>query len=107
MAPKSARPTIVVNSGTTELNMDVTPLSSSVCASANKNGGKNELSSPAKKIHFQSVKESLFKLRYPKTSRIVEANTMRKLPNCRAVSPNNAFFININEEPHTKESIMR
>ena len=107
MVSNTAIPTIVVNKGTTELNIDVTPLSSCVCANANKNGGKNELSRPARKIHFQSLKVSVLKLRYPTTNKKVDAKTIRKLPNCSAVKPKSDLFININEEPHTNESMMR
>lgn len=107
MALNKAIPTIVVKSGTAELKMEVTPLSSSVCAKANKNGGKNELKNPAMKIHFQSLKVSIRKLRYPTINKKVDAKTIRKLPNCKAVKPNSDLFINIKEEPQTKESIMR
>ena len=77
-------PTMVVINGATELKMDVIPLSSCVCANANKNGGKNELPKPAKIIHFQSIQLSLLRLRKPKTKRVNEANTIRKLPSCKA-----------------------
>src|SRR5680860_1850865 len=103
MAPKAAIPTTVVSKGTTELKMEVTPLSISVCAKANKKGGKNELRSPAAMTHFQSLRLMVFRLRYPNKNKTSEAKTMRRPPNCKGVRPRSAFFIRIKDEPQTKD----
>lgn len=102
-APKRAIPTKVVIKGTTELKIEVIPLSRPVCAKANRNGGKKELVSPAMTNHFQSADFIFVKLRKPKMNKVNEANTIRSPPSCRAVKPKSAFFININEDPHMKE----
>src|SRR5680860_1143379 len=99
MAPKATMPTTVVSKGTTELKMEVTPLSISVCAKANRNGGKKELRSPAAMIHFQSFRLIDFKLGYPKRNKTNDAKTMRRPPNCNGVKPKSAFFIRIKDEP--------
>ena len=104
IAPKRAMPTSVVKSGTIELKIEVIPLSSCVCANANKNGGKKELVSPATINHFQSFNLIVDKLRKPKRNKVKEANTIRKPPNCMALNPKSAFLINMKEEPQIKES---
>src|SRR5680860_827028 len=103
-APKATMPTTVVSKGTTELKMDVTPLSISVCATANRKGGKKELRSPAAMIHFQSLGLIVLRLRYPNKNKTNDAKTMRKPPNCKGVRPKSAFFIRIKDEPQTRES---
>ena len=90
-------PTKVVNKGATEFKIEVIPLLISVCAKAKKNGGKNELQSPAIPIHFQSVLESVFN----------DAKTILNPPTCNGVYPIRDLLIKINEEPHINERVMR
>jgi hypothetical protein len=95
---------MVVNRGTTELNIEVTPLSSSVCASAKRKGGKNELSRPAITNHLISLDAMVLKLLNPNRKRKREAKTMRRPPNCMAENPKRERLIRINEEPQINES---
>ena len=83
--PKRAIPTIVVNKGATEFKIEVMPLLISVCASAKKKGGKNELQSPAITTHFQSVLDKVFNDLYPSTNKSNDAKTMRNPPTCNGV----------------------
>jgi len=73
-------PTNVVNKGATEFKIEVIPLLISVCASAKKKGGKNELHNPAITIHFQSDFDSVFKDLNPRRKSKTEAKTIRKPP---------------------------
>lgn len=107
MAPNIAIPTIVVINGATELKIEVIPLSNSVCAKANKKGGKKELVNPAIINHFQSFGAIEDKLRNPKTKRVKEAITTLNPPNCRAVKPKSAFLINMKDEPQIKDRSTR
>ena len=100
-------PTRVVKSGTIELKIDVIPLSSSVCAKANKKGGKNELSKPAAVSHFQSLLPIVRKLRYPSKNKKREARTTRRPPTCKAVKPISALLISIKDDPQINDSKMR
>lgn len=107
MAPNNPKPTMVVNKGTTELKIEVTPLSNCVWANAKKNEGKNELSKPAIKIHFQSRRPIFFILLKPSKNKKPDAKTIRKLPNCKGVRPISALFIRMNDDPQTRDRIIR
>jgi|TARA_R110000751_G_scaffold76576_1_gene154440 hypothetical protein len=100
-------PTKVVNKGATEFKIEVIPLLISVCAKAKKNGGKNELQSPAIPIHFQSVLESVFNDLNPIIKSKVDAKTILNPPTCNGVYPTRDLLIKINEEPHINERVMR
>ncbi len=106
-SPNNKIPTKEVNRGTVELKIAVTPLSSSVCANANKKGGKKELKNPAMTSHFMSGTRRLAKLLKPKVNKIRDAKTMRNAPNCNGEKPNNDLLIRIKEEPHIKDNMIR
>ena len=100
--PKTKAPKINVFKGVREFKIELTELSISVWAIANKYAGINVPNREVKAMYFHLYIGILDKLLNPINNKKTAAKIIRNDPNCKAVKPINPFFISINELPQTK-----
>lgn len=78
---KTANPNKMVFKGVSEFKIEITALSISVPAMANKNAGKKEPKKPDIASHFHSFFEIEFSLLYPAANKNKPVMIVRKAPN--------------------------
>jgi len=93
--------------GVKEFKTELTALSISVCAMANKKGGIPEPNMPDKAIHLHCIHLMGISVLKPTINRKKVVKNIRNAPTCNALSPIRLFLIRIKELPQIIDKIKR